>query len=288
MVAAIAEPGERETWFGFLGALRNSGFAIGGLLAGVALTVGTGAAYQTVVVLNALSFVASFVLLLGVVVHDPGLHAERPVGGWATVVRDRGYRWLVITNFAYAMVGLALNLAIPVYLVGLGLPGWLTGAVFVLNTVLIGIGQGLVVRAMTGVVRTRIITASAGFAVVSFALLWLVGLLPAWAGVAVTLVAAVVYTLNELAGGPVLATLASEAPPVELRGRYQAAYQLSWNGASALAPLLFAWLLGIGSLAIWGVLAGIALVGAACCVPMARSLPLASRAVTNAAYDPAL
>ena len=45
-------------WFGFLRALRNVGFAVGGVLAGVALTIGTDAAYQAVVVANAASYVA--------------------------------------------------------------------------------------------------------------------------------------------------------------------------------------------------------------------------------------
>ncbi|MGZ6746250.1 MAG: MFS transporter, partial [Nocardioides sp.] len=39
IVAAISVPGERERWFGFLGALRNVGFALGGLLSGLAITV---------------------------------------------------------------------------------------------------------------------------------------------------------------------------------------------------------------------------------------------------------
>ena len=50
IVAAISVPGEREKWFGFLGALRNVGFALGGLLSGLAITIGTDTAYAAVVV----------------------------------------------------------------------------------------------------------------------------------------------------------------------------------------------------------------------------------------------
>ena len=50
MVTQITEPGEREMWFGFLQAMRNAGFGVGGVLAAVALTVGSGAAFQSVVV----------------------------------------------------------------------------------------------------------------------------------------------------------------------------------------------------------------------------------------------
>jgi MFS family permease len=55
IVAAISLPGEREKWFGFLGALRNVGFALGGLAAGVTMTVGTDLAFSAVVAANAAS-----------------------------------------------------------------------------------------------------------------------------------------------------------------------------------------------------------------------------------------
>src|SRR6476469_10384874 len=66
IVAASAVPGEREKWFGFLGALRNIGFALGGLVSGLAITIGTQAAYTSVVVANAVSFAVAFLLLLAV------------------------------------------------------------------------------------------------------------------------------------------------------------------------------------------------------------------------------
>lgn len=288
MVAAISEPGEREMWFGFLGALRNSGFAIGGLLAGAAITVGTAAAYQGVVVLNAVSFVASFLLMAGVTGHDRATASGGAGGGWGVVLRDRGYRWLLGSNFGYAMTGMALNIAMPVYIVRmLGLPGWVSGGVFVINTVLIGVGQGLVVQAMTGRTRSRIVVLAAGFSAASFLMLLGAGRLAAAVAVAVVLLAAVVYTLGEMTGGPVLSTLAAESAPVPVRGRYLATYQLSWNSASTVAPVLFAWLLDRGAAPAWLALAGIAGVGAACCLPMHRLLPLAARPVTNGVVAPA-
>lgn len=284
MVAAISEPGERELWFGFLGALRNSGFAIGGLLAGAAITVGTAAAYQAVVVLNAASFVASFLLMAGVTGHEQAAAGGVSPGGWGVVLRDRGYRWLLGSNFGYAMTGMALNVAMPVYIVRmLGLPGWVSGAVFVINTVLIGVGQGLVVKAMTGRTRSRIVVLAGGFAAASFLMLLAAGRVAAAAAVAVVLVAAVVYTLGEMTGGPVLSTLAAESPPVPLRGRFLATYQFSWNAASTVAPVLFAWLLERGAVPAWLALAAVALAGAACCLPMHRLLPLAALPVTNGA-----
>ncbi len=289
MVAAVSEAGEREKWFGFLGALRNCGFAVGGLMAAAAITIGTHDAFHAVVLLNAASYVLAFVLMLRVEVH--GVHRDgvlqRQGGGWSQVARDPGYRWLVGANFGYAMGCLALNVVMPVYIVQmLDLPGWVSGSVYVINTVLIGVGQGLIVRQMTGSVRWRIVVLAAGLMIVSFLLLYAAGELSMGLAIAVVLMAAVVYTLGEMAGGPVLAALAAESPPPHLRGRYLAVYQLSWNAASAVAPVLYLWLLHQGHLPAWAVLSALALFGAACCLPLRRLMPLAAQHVTNTVRVP--
>ena len=113
--------------------------------------------------------------------------------------------------------------------------------------------------------------------------MWGAGPLGVVAASAVVLVAAVVYTLGELVAGPVLATLAAESPPPALRGRYIATYQLSWNVATGVAPLLYAWLLDLGSAPAWLGLTAIALLGASATVPMRRRMEHAARVVTNRA-----
>jgi MFS family permease len=290
MVAAVSEAGEREKWFGFLGALRNSGFAVGGLMAAAAIQIGTPEAFHAVVMLNAASYVLAFVLMVRVEVH--GVHdgvRQRQGGGWAEVAHDPGYRWLVGANFGYAMGCLALNVVMPVYIVEtLHLDGWVSGAVYVINTVMIGVGQGLIVRQMTGSVRWRIVVLAAGLMIAAFLLLYTAGALDPNVAIAVVLGAAVVYTLGEMAGGPVLAALAAESPPVHLRGRYLAVYQLSWNAASAVAPVLYLSLLHTGHLDLepWAVLSGLALFGAVCCLPLRRLMPLAAEHVTNSVRVP--
>jgi hypothetical protein len=200
------------------------------------------------------------------------------------VLRDRGYGWLIASNLGYALTSSALNVAIPVYVVEmLGLPGWVSAAVFVINTLMIGVGQGLVVQRMTGAVRARIVALGAVLTAASFLVLWGAAPLGVVAATSVVLLGAVVYTLGELVAGPVLTTLAAESPPPALRGRYVATYQLSWNVATGIAPLLYAWLLDRGSGAAWLGLTGIALLGGLATVPMRRKLAHAGRVVTNRA-----
>lgn len=286
MVTQITRPGERELWFGFLSAMRNAGFGVGGVLAAVALTIGSGAAYQSVVLANAASYVVAFVLMLGVaggraVAHD---QTADPARGWWVAFADRGYRTLILVIFCYALTTMTLNVSMPVYFVdSLGLPGWVPGTVFVINTVLIGVGQGLVVRRMTGSSRKRVLHAAVAFTAFSFAMFYVADALTVATGVLVVLAAAFVYTLGEMTAGPVVAALAAETPPPDQRGRYMAASQLAWSTAAAIAPLLYSALLDRGSLAAWGGPVLVCLLWLGLVQVLARQVPQVTRPVTNLA-----
>ncbi|MEU0666488.1 MFS transporter [Streptomyces lavendulocolor] len=285
LVAAASPPGERERWFGFLGAVRNAGFAMGAVLGGVAASSDHMAVHQTVVVLNALSFLVSFAVMAGVKTGSgplPFLCAERR-SGWMTVLRDRGYRWLLAYAFCAAIAGMTLAVAVPVYVVEeLGLPGWLSGGVLVVNTLMISLGQGRVVDAMTDAVRWRALAVAACLSAGSYTVFWAAGWVGPAAGAVLVLVATVVFTLGEMTADPVLDALAAESPAPELRGRYLAAFQLSGAAAAAVAPALHAWLLDTSPTLLWAALTTAALVGAACCAPLRHSLPRAATRITNA------
>ncbi len=285
VVATIAEPGERERWFGFLGALRNASFAIGGVAAAVAITIGTTAAYTTVVAINAVSYVFAFALILSVAspprVETPPATAGAPQG-WSQVLADRAYLLLVTTNFTYAISAMALNIAIPVYLTqSLGLPGWVTGTAFTINTIMIGLGQGLVVNKMEGRVRANIIGVGCGLSAASYVVLLAAGWTSVSAGVVVALAGIIVYTGGELVAGPVLTALSTDAAPAHLRGRYVSLYQMSWTISMTVAPVALTWLLEQGSAALWGALGAVALAGIALSQLLRSVMPQAATTVPN-------
>jgi MFS family permease len=287
IVTAISSPGEREKWFGFLGALRNVGFAVGGLLSGLAITIGTDSAYAGVVILNAASYFLAFVLLLAVPETGGGAAHTREPGSWATVLRDRQYRLLVVTQLGYSLAMMALNFAMPVYATEtLDLPGWVTGAIFVINTVMIGFGQGLIVNRLTGVVRARaLVTANLVFAA-SFLIMLGADVMAYAVAIVVVLAASVVYTMGELIGGPVYVALGAEAAPDHLRGRYLSLIQLTWNIAGTVAPVSFAWLLARGAAPLWLALTVVSLLGALVAVLLERRMPHAATRITNKAAEP--
>ncbi|MFA6298424.1 MAG: MFS transporter [Nocardioides sp.] len=292
IVAAISQPGEREKWFGFLGALRNVGFAVGGLAAGAAITIGTQTAYATVVVVNATSYAVAFGLLLSVPAtttpqarSSAGTRSEP--GSWAVVLADRPYRVLFCGQLAYSTSMMALNFAMPVYATEvLGLAGWVTGAIFTINTVMVGFGQGLVVRGLTGRVRWRVLMAANATFAASFVVLLGASRLSVGLATAVMLVGSVIYTLGELLGGPVHGALSAEAAPEHLRGRYLSLIQLAWNGSGALAPVGVAWLLSRGPEPVWLAFVGVSLLGMLLAARVGVVMPRAASRVTNRAEEP--
>ena len=283
IVAAISQPGERERWFGFLGALRNVGFALGGLASGVAISIGTDLAFEVVVAVNAASYLLALWLLIAVPDARPGGRASLP-GSWSTVLADRPYRLLMVAQVGYSLPMMILNFALPVYMVTvLGLPGWSTGVVFTINCLMIGFGQGLVVNAMTGHLRYRLLLMTQAAFAASYVVFLGGSVLSVWVGTAVMVVGGVVYTLAELTGGPVLAALSAEAAPEHLRGRYLSLIQLAWNVSSTIAPVTFAWLLERGPEPLWIVMLALTVLFALVSLRLGSVLPQAAERVTNRA-----
>ena len=98
------------------GALRNVGFALGGLVSGLAITIGTQTAYAAVVVANAVSYAVAFVLLLAV----PGDRARPSTQPTAGLVGDGAARrgptgCCGSRQLAFSMSMMVLNFAMPVY-----------------------------------------------------------------------------------------------------------------------------------------------------------------------------
>ena len=288
IVTAISAPGEREQWFGFLGAVRNIGYALGGLLSGLAVSIGTTEAYQAIVIVNAASFAVSWFLLLALPKVGGAGHADLP-GSWRTVLSDGPYRLFWLVHFTFACSMLVLNFAFPVYAVTvLGLPGWVTGAIFTINTVMVGFGQGFVIRYLTGRIRWRVIVGAQAVFAASYLLMLGIGELGVVAGTVLILVGAVVYTLGELTGGPVTAAIAAEAAPEHLLGRYLSLIQMSWGIAATITPVAFMWLLEQGTSPMWLAMLGVTAVGSALALRLGRIMPRAADAITNRAEDPAV
>ncbi|MFD9046041.1 MFS transporter [Streptomyces zaomyceticus] len=275
-VTALAAPGRRERWFGLLGSVRNLGYALGGLLSAVAVGFGTHGVWAAIVVVNALSYVTAFVLMRSVPNIRPKA-GQDAAGGWGRVLRDRRYLSLVAHQLCFAISLFALNIAIPVYAVEvLGLPGWTAGAVFTLNTLMVGFGQGIVLRWLGGRTRSRALVAGHACFTAGYLLFLAADRVVALAlAVGIVLLGAVSYTFGEVLCGPITSTIAAESAPDALRGRYLALNQLAVTVAGAVAPAALSGLLSSGAPTIWLTLVGVSVLGATLATMIGRVLPAA-------------
>lgn len=221
--------------------LRNLGYGIGGLLAGLALLV-HGKSFPFIVLLAANA--ASYVLAAGFVWRLPPIRtsALRPgrSASYRVVVRDRPYLGLALLNVAFALHDSLLLVAMPLWiLTRTSAPLALTGLLFALNTILVVLLQ---VRTTRAIASRNGISRSYRTAAISFVVACIAFALAAGGSTLVAVVLLVIglaaLTLGELentAGGWFLSV--KLAPP-HLRGRYQGLFKTSIALEQAIGPLV--------------------------------------------------
>ncbi|GIH64186.1 MFS transporter [Microbispora siamensis] len=285
-VAAIARGADRDRLLAAQRSLRNAGLGAGGLIAGAALGLGSGAAYRVIVLVSAAAFVGAALILRTIPVpggqaRTAGRAAEtaRPSGGYRLVLRDRTFLALTLQNVPTAFGYMVLSVALPVYVTQeLGVPASLVGVLYAVNTVGIALLQIPVTRRLIRYRRTRTVATGAATFAVSFAVFALLaGVTVQSVALAGVFAATALFTLGEMLHGAPLSALVSSAAPEETHGRYMAVYQFSWAIPITLAPAVLTALLSLSPVSMWLLLAG----GVACsALTMLRLEPrLPARAV---------
>ncbi|MEE4545080.1 MFS transporter [Streptomyces sp. V4-01] len=263
-------------------AVANIGVALGSLVSGVGIQIGSAAAYHVLIVLFAGAQSAAVLLLLRVPDYRPlprpaknPLPADGagpvPVTGAGEAPVPKGLALRDGAFLAYALVGgvmavqaLILEIMIPVWIVDrTDAPSWAVTLAFVINTALVVLLQvrlgGSVQTLADGGVALR----RAGIAVMlGCAALSVMAGVPAWAALLVLVAGMVLLTLGEIwyASG----TFAFEygLPPAYAQGQYQGVSGTVTGAARAGAPvLLLGVVLGFGSLGWLGLGAIMVLLG---------------------------
>jgi MFS family permease len=233
----------------------NLGFAGAAILAGLAAQVD----YLLLFVVDAGStlLVAGMTWLLmretrparsaDVVVAGPG-------PGLGAVLRDRVFIVFLLLNLGIVTVLMQHMSTLPIAMSADGLGPATYGWVLAANGLLIVAGQLFVPRLVQGRNRSRVLAVGTLVIGLGFGLGAVAG--TAWMWAATVLV----WTLGEMLQSPSNAALVAALSPVELRGRYQGVYSLSWSAATAVAPVLGGLILQhVGDAELW---LGCAAVGA--------------------------
>ncbi|MFI0719917.1 MFS transporter [Streptomyces sp. NPDC021224] len=282
-IGEVAAGADRDRLQAASRALRNGGLGAGALLASLVVSLAGDRGFTLAAWLNAASFGVAFLLMRRV--HAPA--GRRPAqapratagAGYRVVAADRPFLALTGANFLTALGYSALGVLFPLFIAGpLHGPEALTGAAFTLNTVLCAVGGVHVARRTRrgGARRTRAAALGAVLFAASFAGLGLLATVrptAGWAAAGLLLALVTLYTAGETVHSPAASSLAVAAAPEALRGRYMAAYQLSWSLAMILAPSLFTALAAADPRLPWLLLTGTALGAAALLLRLERSLP---------------
>ncbi|MEV4517338.1 MFS transporter [Dactylosporangium sp. NPDC049525] len=277
MIADLVPATDRGRAFSVYFWAINLGFATAAVLAGFA----AGSGYLTLFLADAATTAAA-AILIAVKIREtrPALveHHQEQRSGLRTLARDRVFLGFVACNLLVALVMLQHMAMLPLAMIGDGLAPRTFGIVIALNGVLIVLGQPLVTRLLANRREALVAPVSAAVIGVGFGLTALAHT-PVWYGATVLL-----WTTGEMLNAPSTAALLAGLSPVDMRGRYQGAYSLSWQAASFLAPTLGGTVRDLaGNTALWLGCLGLALVAAAWSLLAAPARERRVAAVTAAA-----
>lgn len=258
-VAEIVRGGARDKLLAAQRSLRNAGLGAGGLIAGAALALGSGTAFQSIVVGTAVAYLAAAALIRSIPLPPAadGPALARPKRGYRLVAHNRPFLRLTLLNVPTAFGYMVLSVSLPVYITQeLDASDSLVGVLYATNTVGIALLQIPVTRLLTGYRRTRVAALGGVVFCVAFLSFAALGLISARTPVLIGVFAAtLLFTLGELLHGATASALVASTAPEATRGRHLAVYQLSWAIPTALAPAVLTGLLQLSPTGMWLLLA---------------------------------
>lgn len=228
--------GDRPQEFrAYLRAVTNLGVSLGAVLAGWAVQVGSLTAYQLMVLGNAIAFVIAALILS---LLPPVAPVPTSGGPRWIALRDRPYLLLTALDGVMAIQFKVLTVAIPLWIVdATTAPHWLISATMLTGTVIVVAFQVRASRNVDSPAAGAHAYRRAGVAfLIACSLISLSAGIPAWATVALLLIAVVIHTVGELwhsaAGFEVSFALA----PQQATGQYLGVFGLGAGLAEALGP----------------------------------------------------
>jgi MFS family permease len=236
MNAAIADvipPGDRARAWALSYWAANLGWTFGLLLGGVIAS----RSFAALFLAN-----AATTLTFGVIVYrrvpetrPAGTVVHSPLAGLARVFADGPFVTFLLLNLAALVVFVQFQLAAPLAMNRHGLGPGTFAVLMSVNGLGVVLLQPLVGPSLSRHDGARLLATSALLIGAGFGVYALAGWLPP---LPVYLAGVVLWTLGEVVGFPVAAAIVADLAPVELRGRYQGAFSMSWGVAFTIAPVL--------------------------------------------------
>lgn len=238
LIAGVLSASGRVRTRAYLRSVTNLGIALGVLGAGIGLHYDTRTAYLTLILLDAVTFVAAGLVVLAVPRVAP---LPRPAGGpRLPVLRDRPF--LAVTSLN-ALLGIhygVLEIAVPLWVVErTSAPRWTVAAVMGVNTVMCVLFQVRVSRGTENVARAARVSRRGGLLLAASCVLFAVtSERPAPVAMALLLLAALVQVLGELSQAAGSWGIGFGLAPDDMQGQYQGLYSTGFAVSRMLAPVV--------------------------------------------------
>lgn len=240
LIAGSVPSDQRVRTQAMLRSTTNVGWAIGALVAGVALKYDTRPAYVVVILICAVVSMLASTLILRVPPVAP--QPPRTSGPVLVVLRDRPYLALAALNGVLCIHYGMLNVAVPLWVVErTAAPAWVVAGLGLMNAVAVAVFQ---VRASRGTGTAEGAGAAqrmSGFLLLGACVLYSLAAGPgAWLATVALFAAAAVHVLAELRQAAGSWGIAFDLAPDHAQGQYQGLYGTGFALAGVIAPAVLA------------------------------------------------
>ncbi|SNX88548.1 MFS transporter [Streptomyces sp. TLI_55] len=253
-----------------LRSVANLGITVGGTVGGVVIAINRPSLYPLLVIGNALSFVLCALLAARLPATSRSTaQKEAARSGPLRAVRDLPYLALTGITAVMMLQYPVLSLALPLWITQhTSLPHWLVAVTLPVNTLMVAALQVRFARGVNDNRSAARLMPRAGTAFLAgFALIAVIGRIPAWLGALLLVAAVVLYTVGEILQGTASYELSLNLAPPEAQGEYLGVYTTGTQLGRVVSASVVTYLcLDLGSTG-W-VLLGLLMLGAA--LPTAR------------------
>ena len=263
LLSRLAKDAAKEWVFGGQYIVSSAGIGIGALIAGLVVNTTKPASFQLIYLVDGITYLAYAGVLLsmplvGNLTDDDVAHDGDQK--FREVLRDTKYRrFLVILIIVFICTTGQIDSGLPAYATQVAdVSPRVLGFAFVANTLLVVVGQLLLIPSLVGRGRSRLLA----FGGLIWACSWLVigasglasGTLLAGALIIGGLM---VFSFGEILAAPIAPALVNDMAPERLRGSYNAAYGLTFSLGSLFGPLITAVTIGTGHANVWVLLVSV-------------------------------
>jgi MFS family permease len=234
---------QRSSVFSVRHATLNAGFGLGGVGAALVIDVSAPTTFEFVYLLDALSFLIFIPILMRLPDDDRSLIAETSKGarlGYRDIFREKVFLRLLALTALLILVGYAqYHAAFPAFATEVGeLSMRALGIAFAANTFVVVAVQLVVLKMMTGRLRTHGLMLLCSFWAAAWAATLLGGEVGGVLSVSLFVSAMALFGVGETLMSPTMPAIVNDLAPDELRGRYNGVYTLAWTSGFMVGPAL--------------------------------------------------